>query len=105
MEKKLCYIAGKIGDLPVAEFTKNFQDAEKEVEALGYTAISPLAIKHDHEKTWQAYMRRDIRALIECHAVYALRNWRQSPGATIEVNLAVSLGIDVIFQPLQITEA
>jgi len=31
--------------------------------------------------------------------VYALNNWKDSPGATIEVNLALSLGINVIYQP------
>lgn len=78
---------------------ENFSKAEKEVKTLGFIPVSPLKLKHDHNKSWGAYMKVDIRALTECHAVYALRNWRQSPGATIEVNLAVSLGINVIFQP------
>lgn len=38
---KRCYIAGKIGDLPLAEFMANFEEAKKEVEAMGMIPVSP----------------------------------------------------------------
>ncbi|MBE99340.1 DUF4406 domain-containing protein [Flavobacterium coralii] len=89
-----CYIAGKIGDLPEAEFKANFQAAVNDV----YEPVSPLELPHNHNKSWQAYMKEDITAMLQCKAVYVLKNWRTSPGATIEVELAMKLSIDIIFQ-------
>mgnify|MGYP001597718839 CR=1 FL=1 len=34
MEKKKCYVAGKIGDLPEAEYKANFEQGKKEVIAM-----------------------------------------------------------------------
>jgi len=94
-----CYIAGKIGDLPQLEYHGNFNKGKEEVLALGYQPSSPCDI-HDHclHQTWGDYMRCDLKELLSCDAVYALNNWKDSPGATIEVNLAISLKIPVIYQ-------
>ena len=94
------YIAGKIGGLTEEEYTKNFEEAEKYIDSklFQYISVSPLRLPHNHDRSWQSYMKEDIAALVKCDTVFALRNWRESPGATIEINLAISLGIDVIFQ-------
>lgn len=97
MEK--CYIAGKIGDLSPTEYEKLFEQGREEVFKLGYHPITPLDLPHNHDKTWKSYMVEDIRLLMSCDAVYALRNWIHSPGARIEIGLAVQLGIKVIYQP------
>jgi hypothetical protein len=99
MKSTLCYIAGKIGDMPESVYRPLFEQAAEEVEALGLIPLSPLDLTHDHGRTWAEYMRADIRALMMCGHIYAMRNWRHSPGATIEVNLAVKVGINVIHQP------
>lgn len=95
---KKCYIAGKIGDLPVHVYTKNFNDAKEEVKKLGFEPVSPVDLPHEHGRTWSDYMREDLRAMLGCDSVYALKNWRQSPGATIEINTALSVGINIIHQ-------
>ena len=95
---KKCYIAGKIGDLPEAEYKANFEQAKLEVKQLGYEPVSPLDLPHNHERTWSAYMREDLTEMLRCDSVYALRNWRQSPGATIEINTAVNVGLNIIHQ-------
>lgn len=95
---KLCYIAGKIGNLPEAEWQANFAAARQEVLAMGMRAICPTQQKHEHDKSWQSYMREDLTALLSAACVYAQRNWEDSPGATIEINLAKSLNIPVIYQ-------
>jgi len=96
---KRCYIAGKIGDLPETIFKMNFENAKNEVIDMGFIPVSPVDLPHDHNKTWASYMKEDLKSLLECDVVYAMRNWRQSPGATIEINLALSVGIDIIHQP------
>lgn len=93
-----CYIAGKISNLPEDVYKKNFTDAKGEVEKLGFEPISPVDLPHDHDRTWLSYMREDLTELLKCEAVYALSNWSDSPGATIEVKTAESLGLKVIYQ-------
>jgi len=98
---KRVYIAGKIGDLPEHEYKLNFELAKIDLELLGFKKeeiISPVDLPHNHDRKWTSYMREDIIALMGCTHVYATQNWRQSTGATIEVNLAVALGINVIHQ-------
>lgn len=95
---KKCYIAGKIGDLPEAEYKANFEEGKKEVKELGYAPISPVDLPHNHGRTWSEYMREDLSEMLKCDFVYALRNWTQSPGAKIEVELAHSIGIVIIYQ-------
>lgn len=92
------YIAGKIGDLPEEEYKSNFEKAKQHLIEQGYEVLSPVDLPHNHDKSWSSYMKEDLRALMECEALFALRNWKKSPGATIEVNLAVQLGINIIFQ-------
>jgi hypothetical protein len=96
---KKCCIAGKIGDLPEEVYKANFEQAKEEVAALGYEPISPVDLPHEHNRTWSDYMREDLIEMLKCDYVYALRNWRQSPGATIEINTALSVGLHIIHQP------
>jgi hypothetical protein len=93
-----CYIAGKIGGLEVADYTERFEVAKAEVLLMGYEPVSPLDLPHNHNKTWADYMKEDISELMGCQCLYALTNWRHSVGATIEVNTAIAVGIDVIHQ-------
>lgn len=51
----------------------------------GVTGVSPT--------TWEDYMRRDIRWLLECDAILMLPQWSNSKGAIIEAQLADALGI------------
>lgn len=43
-------------------------------------------------------MKEDLTEMLKCDYLYALKNWRQSPGATIEINLALQVGINIIHQ-------
>ena len=95
---KKCYIAGKIGDLPEEVYKANFKRAEAEVCALFFEPVNPVELPHNHGKTWLEYMREDLTEMLKCDYIYAQKNWAESKGATIEVTLAIDLGIEVIFQ-------
>lgn len=101
VKNKRCYIIGKIGDLPEEEYKANFEQAKREVEALGLEPVSPLDLPHNHGRTWSEYMREDLIALLCCGWVYAQRNWRQSPGGIIEVETAMKVGLNIIQQVQQ----
>ena len=96
---KKCYIAGKIGGLSEIEWRHNFEEAKKEVLAMGMQPVSPVDLPHEHNQTWGDYMREDLTAMLACEYLYAQRNWRHSPGAEIEIQLALAVGIHIIHQP------
>jgi len=91
------YIAGRIAG--ERNFEAKFRAACNEVFILGYEPVDPCAIHDGCCSTWEQFMHHDIRAMLDCDGVYALRDWRWSKGATIEVQLALRLGKVVVYQP------
>jgi hypothetical protein len=50
------------------------------------------------EPTWENFMREDIAMLLECEAIYMLKGWKESRGATLELTIATALGMRVIYE-------
>ena len=95
---KKCYIAGKIGDTHESVYKAKFEQAKQEVRDMGFEPISPVDLPHAHDKTWTSYMKEDLTIMLQCDCVYALRDWRHSPGAKIEIRTATDVGIAVYHQ-------
>ena len=98
MKIKKCYIAGKIGSLPESEYKEKFAKAKKKVIKMFLDPVNPVELPHLHDHSWESYMKEDLAELLKCDYLYACKDWRESKGATIEVNLALALKITVIFQ-------
>ena len=90
------YIAGRISN--ELDYRVKFARACTEVVLLGHTPVNPCELLHDHNKSWEAFMVADLHAMLDCDGVYALRDWRTSKGATIEVQLAMRLGKIITYQ-------
>lgn len=95
--KKKAYISGKITGME--ERAKElFAQAEKEVIELGFEPINPMKLNHQHDLSWEAYMKEDIKALCDCEAIFLLRNYSDSRGALLELAIANELKLEVIYQ-------
>jgi hypothetical protein len=94
---KKMYISGQITGIE-QEAPGLFKKAEEEVRLLGYEPVNPVTIPHEHDKTWQSYMREDVKAMCSCEAIYMLNNWTNSKGARIELRIAKELGLEVHHQ-------
>lgn len=90
------YVAGCIGNDP--NYQWKFELAGAEVIALGHEPVLPTEIHDGCCVSWEDYMRHDLKALLDCDGVYALRDWKRSKGATIEIQLALRLRKTVIYQ-------
>lgn len=90
------YISGQISNLPFEDAKIQFELVEKTLFELGHEVVNPMTVHHDHDKTWQSYMKVDIKHLVDCDAIFLLDNWKHSRGAKIELNLAIDLGLHVI---------
>lgn len=109
MKAKVAYISG-----PISGFINGnidaFSLAQDELQKQGYIVTNPHKIgKEIYEKwskinvntkeleleMWQEFMKNDIRQLTLCDVVFALDGWDTSPGARIEIFLALKLGLKV----------
>jgi hypothetical protein len=97
-----CYISGRITGLPEHVYRQMFERGCKEVMLKGLAPVNPVTLPDNHEKTWKAYMKADLKALKECDAIYMLTNWPESRGAKIEHWFAKRYGKIVIYQRFQI---
>lgn len=84
------YISGQITGIET-EAPALFEKAENELRELGHEPINPMKLPHQHDKSWESYMKEDLAAMMQCEAIYLLPNWYKSTGAKIENALAYSL--------------
>lgn len=95
--KKKIYISGAVTGIEISAVLF-FEKAEKKLIDQGFEVVNPMTLEHNHDLTWNSYMRTDLKALLDCDYIYMLSNWKNSRGAKIEHNLAKELEIGVIFQ-------
>lgn len=90
------YISGPIKDTP--NYINNFARGKTQLHAAGLTPISPCDLPHEHGKSYEEFMREDLKALLECDGIYMLRGWEKSNGARVEFQVAVACGISIGYQ-------
>jgi len=91
------YISGKISGIE-NEAPELFAKAQKELQTKGFETVNPMTLNHAHDKSWESYMKEDVKALCECDMIYMLSNWTDSRGAIIEHTIAVYLGLKVQYE-------
>ena len=93
--KKTTYISGPMTGLPDLNFPA-FHAAEKKLADMGYDVRNPADVGEVPGKSWEWYMRQDLRMLCDCDAIYMLRGWQNSRGAHLELHIAHRLGMEVL---------
>lgn len=75
----------------------DFLEAEKKLkEQYPHSVIvNPLFIV-DNSKSWKENMAECIKMLVTCEAVYLIRGWHKSNGATHLVSVAIGLELIVL---------
>jgi hypothetical protein len=100
---KLIFVSGayrakdKIG---VSKNIKLAREASKKLWQQGYAVICPhMNTAHfDGICPDDYFLDGDIEMMIRCDAVYLLKNWEESEGAREEHNIALSRGMEIIYQ-------
>jgi len=121
MEKMKVYISGKIGEVIVSDATRRrFERAQKMLEAKGYETVNPASEEYQRQLTQllngvrlgrmyahqkfnrlAEIMRIDFERMTVCDAVYMLRDWSVSHGASLEYDFAEYAGIPCLFEESQ----
>ena len=85
------YLAGPMTGYPEFNYPA-FTEAANALRSQGLTVISPHELHNgDTSQHWTYYLRRDLRALLDCDAIVLLPGWEKSRGATLEDAIAEGL--------------
>lgn len=110
--KKTIYLSGPITGLPQNNY-KDFALAQERIEALGHKVLNPHEFfeqKDVRDWTHNDFMRVCIAEMMKADLVVTLPGWEKSIGATIEVQIARLMYIEVtnyilLFKPSTKTQA
>ena len=94
------YISGKISGLPFEQVTHKFNSAEERLNKHGIKkVVNPIKLDHsaNTEQDWVIYMKTDLKALLDCDTILMLPCWRDSVGAKMELQTALTLNYNVIW--------
>jgi hypothetical protein len=90
-KKMKVYIAGAITDNP--NYKEQFNKAEEKLKEAGYEVINPAK---NQGYTYREYINAGLFQLMSCDAIYLLKGYEHSTGATLEHNYARSVGIKIM---------
>lgn len=88
------YVAGPMTGFPELNFPA-FHAVAAHLRSEGFEVVNPAEL-NDGEKSWADCMRTDIAQLVTCDAVVTLPGWPASKGASLEVEIARSLGMRIV---------
>lgn len=97
-DREKCYISGAIAHHDMEERKGAFAEAEERLRRLGMEPVNPFRNGLPEEAHWREHMRADIRLLLDCEYIYMLEGWELSKGAKLELDVASSCGIKVLFE-------
>ncbi len=107
--KNKIYVSGKITGLTYMEASRLFQKAETKLLAQGLEVVNPFKLsplcmteREGGKPHWTDHMRADIIELCRCNEIYMMEGWENSKGANIERQLAIDLGMNVIYEKTEV---
>ena len=86
------YIAGKITGDP--DYRAKFADAQRQIEAQGHIVLNPAMLPEGMEP--KDYMRICFAMIDTADAIYLLKDWCSSFGASIERSYAMYTGKSIL---------
>lgn len=89
------FISGQVSGLEYYVAYGNFSYADRQLSSMGYQVINPMKICCKNW-SWVRCMAKCLWAIIFCHKIYQLDNWKGSKGARIEYRWAKLLKKEVI---------
>lgn len=99
MKGNKIYISGKITG--IEEQAKiDFAKTAEFLKGLGYEPINPMELDHNHDKTWESYMKVCIKAMMDCDCIYFFGNYADSQGALMEKGICAQLRIQMFHEKL-----
>lgn len=93
-----CYISGAIAHHDLKERMAAFESAAEWLAMQGFVPVNPFNNGVAQSEHWTEHMRADIGLLLGCDYIYMLKGWELSKGCKLELDVATSCGIKVLFE-------
>ena len=100
-KKKKIYISLPISGYDLEERKETAMQTEVKLRSRGYDVFNPLGDKWESGLTAQDYMKRDLKALLECDTIIFMTGFNKSAGCHTELCVAMACGMDIWFEDLQ----
>lgn len=99
---KKAYIAGKVTGLPATQAKNKFKQFENKLIKQGYEVVNPIThivttSQHRIIKDWSDEMKVCIPAMLHCDELHLMPCWQESRGAVLERDIALRLGMQVVY--------
>ena len=108
------YISGKMKGLSKERYIERFKDAEQSLKWYGVTDIlNPIRFKMQHiieennisdkdlfsPKSRNLFLSEDIKQLVKANTICMTFDYKESPGAMVEYEIAKALNMNIIYYP------
>ncbi len=93
---KIAYVSGNVSGHPKEIIKNKFNVFAKKLINMGYQVVSPLGVYESELQNSDA-SKADIKKLMECDEVHMLPDWQESRGAQLHRDIAVRLGMRVVY--------
>jgi hypothetical protein len=103
------YVAGPMRGIPLFNFPA-FDHAAKALRDQGHEVFSPAErdredgfdetiVREVTNAEYRAFLKKDLPIVLDCEAMYMLRGWSQSTGASLERHTGRAVGNSLWYQP------
>lgn len=95
------YLSGPISGYNLNERRSEFEAVASAIMTHGHTVFNPMCNGLPSDATTHQHMHRDLRALLNCDAIFMMAGWLHSKGCKLEFDVATSIGLPVYFEEAQ----
>ena len=87
------YISVPISGRPIEEARHEADLTKRMLSMQGYDPVNPFEIYAGEGATWADHMAYDLRALLDCDAIYMCPGWGNSCGCCIEYDIVRNINM------------
>lgn len=93
------YISGRISGLPLEEARTAFREVAEGLVRDGWDeVVNPFDNGLPPDAPWIKHLVRDLEILHDYEAIYMMRGWQESRGASIELSFALRTDKHIVYQ-------
>lgn len=103
-KKRRIYLSAPISGYDLEERKDTFMKKQVELTGMGHEVLNPMENGLPDDSPVQQHMKRDIEMLLTCDTIYMMEGWNRSAGCKVELDVAVAIGLDVVFEKVETVE-